>query len=105
LHSRIDFASKLWVCPFCLTRNQFPQSYTGISETQLPAELFPSYSTIEYALQRKPASAPVFVFVVDTCVTQDNLNPLRNALEQTITQLPEDALVGLITFGTTVRFF
>ena len=46
---------------------------------------------------------PVFLFVVDTCVDEDELAHLRDALQQTLNLLPEDALVGLITFGTLVH--
>eukprot|EP00301_Raphidiophrys_heterophryoidea_P013524 c20965_g1_i1.p1 GENE.c20965_g1_i1~~c20965_g1_i1.p1 ORF type:complete len:756 (-),score=160.48 c20965_g1_i1:356-2623(-) len=102
-HCRLDFQAKLWVCPFCFTRNQLPPNYSEISETQLPAELFPNFSTIEYTLPRQPAPPCVFLFLVDLCITQDNLNALRSALEHTLTQLPEQAHVGLITFGTTVQ--
>lgn len=43
------------------------------------------------------------MFVVDTCVDEDELIHLRDALQQTLNLLPEDALVGLITFGTLVH--
>ena len=46
---------------------------------------------------------PVFLFVVDTCVHEDELGHLRDSLQQTLNILPEDSLVGLITFGTTVH--
>ena len=46
---------------------------------------------------------PVFLFVVDTCVDEDELAHLRDALQQTLNLLPEDSLVGLITFGTLVH--
>jgi protein transport protein SEC23 len=45
----------------------------------------------------------MFLFVVDTCVDEDELAHLRDALQQTLNLLPEDALVGLITFGTLVH--
>ena len=38
---------QIWICPFCYTRNHFPAHYAGISEQSLPAELFPSYTTLE----------------------------------------------------------
>ncbi len=43
------------------------------------------------------------MFVVDTCIDEDELVHLRDALQQTLNLLPEDALVGLITFGTLVQ--
>ena len=61
------------------------------------------FTTVEYELQTQPVGPPVFLFVVDTCVDEDELAHLRDALQQTLNLLPEDALVGLITFGTHVH--
>eukprot|EP00741_Cyanophora_paradoxa_P008894 tig00001408_g8610.t1 len=100
---RIDYRGKIWICPFCFQRNHFPPQYADISESNLPAELIPSYNTIEYALPRTPAGQPVFIFVVDTHLPDDDLQHLKDALTQVLTLLPQNALVGLITFGTTVQ--
>lgn len=43
------------------------------------------------------------MLVVDTCIDEDELVHLRDALQQTLNLLPEDALVGLVTFGTLVH--
>jgi protein transport protein SEC23 len=87
-----------------MSRNNFPPHYAeNISEVNLPAELIPQYTTVEYELQSQVCGAPVFLFVVDTCVDEEELNHLRDALQQTLNLLPEDALVGLITFGTLVQ--
>jgi len=48
--SQVDFRARVWVCPFCFNRNPFPAQYAGISEQNLPAELIPQFSTIEYTL-------------------------------------------------------
>ncbi|CAN7134341.1 unnamed protein product, partial [Brassica rapa subsp. narinosa] len=48
--ARVDFAAKIWICPFCFQRNPFPPHYHMISETNLPGELCPLYTTVEYAL-------------------------------------------------------
>lgn len=48
-YARVDYTSRIWFCPFCLLRNPFPVSYSPtISESNLPAELFPTYSSVEY---------------------------------------------------------
>lgn len=52
--SAVNFNSKSWDCPFCLTKNDFPASYADIQPNNLPAELFPQYTTIEYSLDRVP---------------------------------------------------
>ena len=102
-YARVDFNGKLWICPFCYTRNHFPAHYASISETNLPAELFPTYTTIEYTLQRPKAPPPAYLFVVDVCLVEDELAALRQSLAQALSLLPEDALVGLITYGTHVH--
>uniref|UniRef100_A0A7N2LY61 Protein transport protein SEC23 n=1 Tax=Quercus lobata TaxID=97700 RepID=A0A7N2LY61_QUELO len=47
-YARLDYTSRVWFCPFCY-KNPFPHSYSGIGETNLPAELFSTYSTVEYS--------------------------------------------------------
>eukprot|EP00274_Cyanoptyche_gloeocystis_P004924 CAMPEP_0196665716 /NCGR_PEP_ID=MMETSP1086-20130531/62282_1 /TAXON_ID=77921 /ORGANISM="Cyanoptyche gloeocystis , Strain SAG4.97" /LENGTH=103 /DNA_ID=CAMNT_0042002613 /DNA_START=100 /DNA_END=407 /DNA_ORIENTATION=+ len=70
---RIDFRGKIWICPFCYQRNHFPAHYADISETNLPAELIPNYTTLEYTLPRASAGPPVFLFVIDTNLQDDEL--------------------------------
>jgi protein transport protein SEC23 len=78
--SSIDVRMKLWVCPFCTQRNQFPANYREIAEDKLPCELLPQYSTVEYTLQRGAAVPPIFLFVVDTCVDDEDLGALKESL-------------------------
>ena len=47
-YCQVDYAGKMWMCPICHSRNNFPAHYAGISEQNVPAELFPQYTTIEY---------------------------------------------------------
>ncbi|KNC71127.1 hypothetical protein SARC_16336, partial [Sphaeroforma arctica JP610] len=47
---QVDFMQKAWICPFCVSRNQFPPHYAGMTETNLPIELIPQFSTVEYTL-------------------------------------------------------
>ncbi|KAG1334080.1 protein transport protein sec23-1 [Cocos nucifera] len=144
-YARVDYRSTLWVCPFCHSNNPFPRSYAGIGENNLPAELFPTYSTVEYLLSRNPTSnpssqsvfglspsstasllssvsslgsslsssslpgldpsrppGPSFVFVVDVCSASDELRALKNEILHVVAQLPENARVGLVSFGSMV---
>ena len=98
--SQIDVRGKLWICPFCLQRNPFPPHYKDISATNLPAELLPKYTTIEYTLSRPAQIPPIFLYVVDTCVDEDELKALKETLIVSLSLLPPNALVGLITYGT-----
>ncbi|KIJ14657.1 hypothetical protein PAXINDRAFT_115705 [Paxillus involutus ATCC 200175] len=102
-YSQIDIRGKLWICPFCLSRNAFPPHYKDISNTNLPAELLPKYTTIEYTLSRPAQVPPVFLYVVDTCLDEDDLKALRDALVVSLSLLPPYALIGLITFGTMTQ--
>jgi protein transport protein SEC23 len=102
-YSQIDIRGKLWICPFCLSRNAFPPHYKDISNTNLPAELLPKYTTIEYTLARPAQVPPIFLFVVDVCLDEEDLKALRDALVVSLSLIPPYALVGLITFGTMVR--
>ncbi|CAJ2664760.1 unnamed protein product [Trifolium pratense] len=101
----VDFAAKIWICPFCFQRNHFPPHYASISDDNLPAELFPQYTTVEYDSpgDTSPHVPPVFLFVVDTCVIEEEIGFLRSAISQAVELLPDNSLVGLITFGTFVH--
>lgn len=151
--ARVDYQSKIWLCPFCHHKNFFPKSYAGIGENNLPAELFPTYSAVEYhpgkastlpvsssssnlnlrpqwgngvsssslsSLMSSASSSstslsmadpragnvgPAFVFVVDLCMVEDELKALKNELLLVVSQLPENALVGLITFDSMVKVY
>ncbi|KZT60862.1 hypothetical protein CALCODRAFT_480265 [Calocera cornea HHB12733] len=102
-YCQIDVRGKLWICPFCLQRNPFPPHYKDISHTNLPAELLPKYTTIEYTLSRPAQVPPIFIYVVDTCMDEDDLKALRETLVVSLSLLPPHALVGLITFGTMTQ--
>ncbi|KAL1562108.1 Protein transport protein S23 G [Salvia divinorum] len=54
-YSRVDYTTKIWICPFCYRRNPFPRSYDHINDNNIPAELFPTYSTVEYHLGPTPS--------------------------------------------------
>ena len=102
-YCQIDIHGKLWIRPFCLQHNAFPPHYKDISNTNLPAELLPKHTTIEYTLSRPAQVPPIFLFVVDTCLDEEDLKSLRDAIVVSLSLLPPYALVGLITYGTMVR--
>ncbi|KAG2111376.1 hypothetical protein BD769DRAFT_1642678 [Suillus cothurnatus] len=74
-----------------------------ISNTNLPAELLPKYTTLEYTLPRPAQAPPVFLFVVNTCLDADDLKALHDALVVSLSLIPLYALVGLITFRTMTQ--
>ena len=87
-YCQVDVRGKLWICPFCLSRNPFPPHYKDISTTNLPAELLPKYTTIEYTLNRKSQIPPIFMYVVDTCMEADDLKALCESLVLSLSLLP-----------------
>eukprot|EP00201_Polytomella_parva_P012344 CAMPEP_0175072354 /NCGR_PEP_ID=MMETSP0052_2-20121109/19855_1 /TAXON_ID=51329 ORGANISM="Polytomella parva, Strain SAG 63-3" /NCGR_SAMPLE_ID=MMETSP0052_2 /ASSEMBLY_ACC=CAM_ASM_000194 /LENGTH=701 /DNA_ID=CAMNT_0016339833 /DNA_START=323 /DNA_END=2424 /DNA_ORIENTATION=+ len=69
-------------------------------------ELYPSYCTIEYSVNRSVTSLPsVYFFVVDVSVSEDELSACKSAILQSIQNLPDGSRVGLITFGTHVQVY
>ncbi|XP_044499496.1 protein transport protein SEC23 [Mangifera indica] len=123
-YARVDYTSRIWSCPFCYGKNPFPRTYSSITETNLPAELFPTYSSVEYATNDHAITntlgsamsflsvssagvsgvgvGPAFVFVVDGCMEKDEIKAVKHELLRVIEQLPENALVGLVVFDSMV---
>ncbi|QQP50376.1 Protein transport protein Sec23A, partial [Caligus rogercresseyi] len=88
---------------FLLQPQYLSPSIRRISDQNQPAELIPQFSTIEYTLTRAPTLPPVFLFVVDTCLDEEELGALKESLQMSLSLLPPHALVGLITFGKMVQ--
>lgn len=97
----IDYRTKSWTCPFSGTRNAFPAKYADhISERPPPEMLYP---TVDYILPTQTSgyvAPPSFVFVIDTCLFDEELDTLKDSLQQILNFVPQDASIGLITFGT-----
>ena len=103
-HCQVDYRSKMWVCAFCFNRNKLPNSYQGVSETCQPAELL--YTTLDYTIVRAPVPfPPIFLFAVDTCLDEEELVELKSSIKSSLSLLPANALVGLITFGRIVSLW
>ncbi|KAF1809982.1 hypothetical protein P152DRAFT_144790 [Eremomyces bilateralis CBS 781.70] len=100
---QVDMRARLWICPFCLQRNGLPPHYKDISQDQIPPELHPTNTTIEYRLARPAPSPPIFLFVLDTCQEEDSLKALKDSVIMSLQLLPPYALVGLITYGTMTQ--
>ncbi|KAF4548060.1 Protein transport protein SEC23 [Elsinoe fawcettii] len=100
---QVDKRARIWICPFCLQRNNLPPHYRDISEHQLPPELHENSTTVEYRLARPAPVPPIFVFVVDTCQEEDSLKTLKDSIIMSLQLLPPHALVGLITYGTMAQ--
>lgn len=105
-YSVVDFSACIWGCPFCFNRNPFPRTYSSIVDNNLPPELFPHSTTVEYLCDSfSSPSPPVFLFVVDTCLISEELDFLKSSLFQALDLLPDTSIVGLITFDSLVRVY
>lgn len=45
----------------------------------------------------------IFLYVVDTCMEDEDLQALKESMQMSLSLLPPTALVGLITFGRMVQ--
>ncbi|KAH7280050.1 hypothetical protein KP509_37G050300 [Ceratopteris richardii] len=117
-YARFDASAEVWTCPFCFRLNSFPPSYHHHPRQlhSLPSELFPAHTCVEYVLPPKTghysiaypqsplrSSAPAFLFLLDVSIPREELDSLKSALLQTLSLLPDHALVGLISFGSQVH--
>lgn len=92
---------KGWVCNFCNQRNQFPTQYQHIVNPQHIRELI--RNTIDYVQINQPVPNPlVFLYVVDSCVDEDEFAALKTSILASLALLPPNALVGFITFNNTI---
>ncbi|XP_076441689.1 protein transport protein Sec23A-like isoform X2 [Babylonia areolata] len=100
---QIDYRAKMWACNFCYQRNPFPPQYAAISEQHQPAEIIPQFSTLEYTITRATCHPPIFLIVLDTCMEEEDLQAVKESLQMSLSLLPPNALIGLITFGKMVQ--
>lgn len=99
--AQVDLRARVWVCPFCLSRNNFPNHYHDVSPSNLPNELVSS--SIEYILNKPIALPLVFLFLIDVCIDDEDLVALKSSLIVSLAHLPQNALVGLVTYGAMVH--
>jgi protein transport protein SEC23 len=69
----------------------------------LPAELISHFTTVEYELPGSQSGTPAFIYVIDACLSEEELEALKDSIKQSLHLLPDNSLVGLVTFGTTVQ--
>lgn len=74
-----------------------------IAENNRPPELYPQFTTIEYTLAKATTLSPIFLYMVDLCMGQDEFDALKEAIQTSLSLLPADAFVGLVTFGRMVE--
>lgn len=86
-----------WLCSVCGQTNPLPSQY----QSEMPLQCLEENSTIEYITSRR-TQPPIFLFVMDVCLTEDDFQALRESLLVSLNLIPEDAFVGFISFGKHV---
>lgn len=92
---------EVYYCQFC----SFGNRITAEPGT-IPIGLQQQATTIEYRTGRQSSLPPIFLYVVDTCFhgedVEDIYQSLKELLMTSLSLLPENALVGLISYGKHV---
>ncbi|CCE78745.1 Piso0_000774 [Millerozyma farinosa CBS 7064] len=92
----------VWNCSFCHFPNRIPLQNGQIP----PAGINSDSSTIEYVTGRVSRLPPIFFYVVDTCFEVEDLETaygsLKESIKTSLSLLPDDALVGFISYGKNV---
>lgn len=109
-YCQVDSNAKIWTFPFYFPMQTFPHHYSMISETNVPTEIYPQYTTVEYALVGPnldaiavPAIPPALLFVLNTCILEEELGFAKSTMKQAIGLLLDNALVRFISFGMQVQ--
>ncbi|KAE8300929.1 Protein transport protein Sec23B [Larimichthys crocea] len=73
-------------------------------DSTVPEQNSPTcYIKRRYINRRGPPAPLIFLYVVDTCLEEEDLQALKESLQMSLSLLPPNALVGLITFGRMVQ--
>lgn len=54
-------------------------------------------------MQKQTTGPLIYLLVIDTCLDDEDLNALKESLQMSLSLLPPNALIGLITFGRMVN--
>ena len=85
--------------PFCYQRNHFPPHYSMISNTNLLGEVYAQHTTDQYTLPSFRFSCSILAWSRRRWAMSNRLWGVRHA----IGLLPENALVGYVSFGTQIQ--
>jgi protein transport protein SEC23 len=91
-YSVIDYDSRAWKCLFCETKNVFSNNHV----------FTPKQPTIEY-IQKRPL-IPTFIYLIDTCLHPTDFASLKDSILQSFDLLPQNSIVGFVTYSSLVRF-
>ncbi|EGV62069.1 hypothetical protein PSN45_000783 [Yamadazyma tenuis] len=99
IHPYVNRNEETWVCTYCGFSNRLVVDEAGNFPVGLAA------STVEYHTSKFNNLPPIFIYVVDTCFEtedRDAYESLKQSLVVSLSLLPENSLVGLVSFGKNV---
>ncbi|KAL0237422.1 hypothetical protein PCE1_000819 [Barthelona sp. PCE] len=88
-----------WRCVMCGQMNPIPPQFAQNFEPFRNDAL-----TIEYDLGEAPLK-PFYFYIVDTTQSEKNLKALKEVLLESILYLPDDALVGVMSYNATIQLW
>ncbi|KAH3680078.1 hypothetical protein WICPIJ_008396 [Wickerhamomyces pijperi] len=98
----LDYNSGSWMCTICGNgRNPIPVAYQGL----LLPQCQPTNTTVEYILPQRNINPSIFLFVMDLCLGEDDFNSLKEEIIAALDLIPQDAMIGLVTFGKHVSVY
>lgn len=122
-HIRIDRQNNMWWCPFCLKMTFFPETFKlPERNAQMPEQIRPtSHGTVDYVLPKDITnsggnfggnvggnSVYVAAYVIDVyqhtdTIEQGEFAKLKSTIAESMSALPENARVMLVTFSDVVE--
>ncbi|CCD24326.1 uncharacterized protein NDAI_0D00120 [Naumovozyma dairenensis CBS 421] len=97
----INTNNNTWTCPLCLGGNNLRTNYSNMTQETMPMELISN--TVEYITNKPVQVPPIFFFVIDLNIEKDNLEALRQSISTSLSLLPPNAMIGLITYNNIVQ--
>lgn len=94
---------EVWYCQFCKFGNRLNIAEDGSYSYALQ----PESTTVEYSTGRSAPLPPIYFYCVDTCFENEDVTEafaqLKESILLSLSYLPAQSLVGLVTFGKHVQ--
>ena len=68
----------------------------------MPVEVLEKYTTIEYLSSASEVQTNIFIFVIDLCMSKEELAAVIDSIQQSINIIPPTTSIGLITYSRNV---
>lgn len=101
-HSPIDYSSMKYDCPNCSTRNSVSSQHQNlVTQGYVLPEFEAKNTMIEYLIGEDDSRIPFLIFLIDTCMLENEFNAMKKQIIDKIESL-DGFYIGLITFSQHV---